>query len=198
MAAKFVIGKNAHADEGAKKPSSRNSWNTIKPKPAKGASFTTSMTLAFALIALMMALIFVIVLAVVWGGQFSSYTRSNMQSMADSTAESISAAYAREGRWTPEVVQGASTASTFSSDIGVQVIDSEGGVLYDDTWSSGGNSAKTRSDGSLLPQSSSSLAPTGADSVVTAAVVDASGAQVGSVRLWAFGSDASHQGGRGV
>ncbi len=190
MAAKFVIGKNAHEDEGSKQPSSRNSWGTIKRKPAAGASFTTSMTLAFALIALMMALIFVIVLAVVWGGQFSSYTRSNMQAMADSTAESISAAYEREGRWTPEVVQSASTASTFSSDIGVQVIDNDGGVLYDDTWSSGGSSAKTGADGALLPQSSASLAPTGADSVVTAVVEDGNGVQVGQVRLWAFGSDA--------
>ncbi len=190
MAAKFVIGKNMRADEGSKRPSSRNSWNTIKPKPANGASFISNMTLAFALIALMMALIFVIVLAVVWGGQFSSYTRSNMQSMADSTAEAISEAYEREGRWTPEVVQTASTASTFSSDIGVQVIDAQGGVLYDDTWASGGDSAKTRADGTLLPQSSSSLAPTGADSVVTAAIEGPDETQVGTVRLWAFGSDA--------
>ena len=190
MAAKFVIGKNAHVDEGSKRPSSRNSWNTIKRKPAGGPSFSASMTLAFALIALMMALIFVTVLAVVWGGQFSSYTRQNMQSIADSTATSISEAYGEEGRWTAQVVSAASTASTFSSDIGVQVIDAEGGVLYDDTWAAGGDSAKVKGDGTLAAQSVSSLAPTGADSVVTAPITDGEGREVGTVRLWAFGSDA--------
>ena len=190
MAAKFVIGKNNRADEGSRQPSSRNSWNTLKPKPSRGQSFATSMTLTFALIAILMALIFVLVLAVVWGGQFTSYTRANMQAMADSTAESISEAYAVEGRWTSDVVQRASDASAFSSDIGVQVINADGGVLYDDTWVASGSSAKTRVDGELQPQSSKSLAPTGAGSVVTALVHDANGNKVGEVRLWAFGSDA--------
>ena len=190
MAAKFVIGKNNRADEGSKQPSSRNSWNTLKPKPSRGQSFATSMTLTFALIAILMALIFVLVLAVVWGGQFTSYTRANMQAMADSTAESISEAYSVEGRWTSDVVQRASDASAFSSDIGVQVINADGGVLYDDTWVASGSSAKTRADGELQPQSSKSLAPTGADSVVTALVHDTNGNKVGEVRLWAFGSDA--------
>ena len=111
MAAKFVIGKNTRADEGSKQPLSRNSWNTLKPKPSRGQSFATSMTLTFALIAILMALIFVLVLAVVWGGQFSSYTRANMQAMANSTAESISEAYAVKGCWTSDVVQRASDAS---------------------------------------------------------------------------------------
>ncbi len=190
MAAKFVIGKNARDDEGSKKPSSRNSWNTIKPKPARGASFSTSMTLAFALIAVMMALIFVVVLSVVWGGQFSSYTRQNMQSIADSTAESISGAYEREGKWTADVLNLAGAASSVSSDIGVQVLDAEGGVLYDDTWTSDGVSSKVGADGAVMPQTVASLAPTGADSVVSSEVHGADGEKVGEVRLWAFGSDA--------
>ncbi len=189
MAAKFVIGNNAHADEGSKQPSTRNSWNTLKPEPAGGQSFASGMTLAFALIAVLMALIFVVVLAVVWGDQFTSYTRANMQSMADSTAESLTEAYSAQGRWTSDVVQRAASASAFSSDIGVQVIDADGGVLYDDTWAAGGSSSKTRADGTVQPQSSKSLAPTGADSVVAAPVRDAEGNTVGEVRLWAFGSD---------
>lgn len=188
MAAKFVIGKNAHNDD-AKQSSSRNSWNTIKKNPAGGPSFSTSMTLAFALIAAMMALIFVVVLAVVWGGQFSSYARQNMQGIADSTAESISAAYEREGKWTTDVLNLAGAASSVSSDIGVQVVDAAGGVLYDDTWSSDGASANVDAAGVVHPQSVASLAPSSGDSVVTADVRDASGATVGTVRLWAFGSD---------
>ena len=190
MGEKFITGKNAHVDEGSSQPSSRSSWNTIKPKPRGGQSFATSMTLAFAAVAILMALIFVVVLAVVWGGQFSSYTRQNMQSMVDSTAESLSDAYAREGRWTSDVLQNAAAASSFSSDIGVQVLDTSGGVLYDDTWDADRSTSKTLGDGTVQPQSYDSLAPTGADSVVTATVRDANGVEVGSVRLWAFGSDA--------
>lgn len=201
MAAKFVTGKNAHKDEGSHEPSSRSSWNTIKPNPAQAQPFTTSMTLAFALTALTTALILVVVLALVWSDQFSSYTRKNMQGMADSTAESLSEAYAEQGKWTSDVVSLASAASSFSADIGVQVIDTTGAILYDDTWSAvgngggsgaaaGGGSGAAAGDAAALPKNFESLAPTGADSVVTASVTDGQGNEVGVVRLWAFGSDA--------
>lgn len=194
MAAKFVIGKNVHNGEGSQEPSSRSTWNTLKPKPAAATPFSTSMSVAFTLIAVMMALIFCAVLAVVWGGQFSSYTRQNMQSMANSTADSLSAGYAREGRWSNDVVSLASAASSFSSDVGVQVISSDGTILYDDTWTAnGGASAPTKSvadSDAVTPAGKTSPAPTGADSSVSAAVTDADGNQVGTVRLWAYGSDA--------
>ena len=48
MAAKFVTGRNARADEGSQQPSSRNSWNTIKPDPKRSQPYSTSMTLASA------------------------------------------------------------------------------------------------------------------------------------------------------
>lgn len=192
MAAKFVIGKNAQSDEGSSRPSSRNSWNTIKPNPANTQPYTTSMTLAFALTAVMTAFILVIVLGVVWANQFTSYTRQNMQGMANATADSLSEAYAREGRWTSEVLSSASAASSVSSDIGVQVLDLNDNILYDDTWATeGGAEIKTDADDVALPQSDlTSLAPTSADSVITATVSDSAGNKVGTVRLWAFGSDA--------
>ncbi len=190
VAAKFVIGKNAHNDEASKQPSSRNSWNTIKKKPAGGASFSTSMTLAFALIAMMMAFIFVVVLAVVWGRQFSSYTRQNMQSIADSTAASIAGAYEREGnKWTSDVVSLAGAAASISDDIGVQVLDADGGVLFDDTLT-GAGATNVDATGIVLPQSVASRVPSGADAAVTSEIKDADGKKVGTLRLWAFGSDA--------
>jgi hypothetical protein len=79
--------------------------------------------------AVMTAAILVAVLAFVWEGQFQSYTRHNMQRVATSTAESLSARYAQVGEWTPEVINGVSAASSLSDDIGVQLVDAEGNAL---------------------------------------------------------------------
>ena len=186
MAARFTIGRNVRADEGSQQPSSsRGSWNTIKKKPRRAQPFSTSMTLAFALTAVMTAVVLVAVLAVVWENQFKSYTRQNMQTIANSTSDAIAAAYQKEGGWSPTVLAEATTASAMSSDIGVQVIDDSGDVLYDDTWEhslgvAGGEGAVS---------SRVSTAPTAAESVVTSSIEDGSGRIVGTVRLWAFGSE---------
>ena len=99
MSARFVTGRDAQLDEGgSERPSSsRSSWNTIKPSPKRGRPYSTSLTLGFALTAIMTAVVLVVVLAMVWEGQFMAYTRQNMQSIADSTAASISEAYQQTG-----------------------------------------------------------------------------------------------------
>ena len=200
MAARFVIGKNA-TDEGSKQPSSRNSWGTIKPKPKETQPFSTHMTLAFALTAVMTAVVMIGVLAFVWENTFMAYTRQNMQGFADSTAESLTSAYAAAGdEWTDEVLSEARSASSISADLGVQVLDANGKILYDDTWSHARTSTEKDDDvkgvatatggrGSNTTALTSS-APTDAEAVVTADVCDSAGAVVGTVRLWAFGSEA--------
>lgn len=203
MAARFVIGKNA-TDEGSKQPSSRNSWGTIKPKPKETPPFSTHMTLAFALTAVMTAVVMIGVLAFVWENTFMAYTRQNMQGFADSTAEGLSSAYAEAGDvWTEDVLAGARSASSISADLGVQVLDANGKILYDDTWSHARTSTEKDDEvkgvatatggyggsGSGATNLTSS-APTDADAVVTADVCDSTGAVVGTVRLWAFGSEA--------
>ena len=92
MSARFVTGKSDGEDEvrPGRAPSSRGSWNTIKPSPKRGRPYATSLTLAFALTAVMTAFVLSAVLAYVWEGQFMAYTRQNMQSIADSTASAIS------------------------------------------------------------------------------------------------------------
>ena len=181
MAAKFVTGRNARADEGSQQPSSRNSWNTIQPDPKRSQPYSTSMTLAFALTAIMTAAVLVAVLGIVWEGQFKAYTRQNMQALANSAAESISTVYQREGSWNETVLVEASNASAMSSDVGIQVIGPDGQVLYDDTWE---HSREAGPHTDVI-----SNAPTGADSAVTAPVLDANDTQVGTLRLWAFGSE---------
>uniref|UniRef100_UPI0009874D78 sensor histidine kinase n=1 Tax=Olsenella urininfantis TaxID=1871033 RepID=UPI0009874D78 len=157
--------------------------------PRAGKTFSGRMALYFSLTAIMTALVLSAVLALTWEGQFQSYTRQNMQRLAQQAADNLAVKYSEAGGWTDEVLSYASYASDVSRDIGVQVMDVNGEVLYDDT------SSTLHHDGFLaeVPGSSEALVrrmPERADSVVSASIVTADGASVGSVRLWAFGSEA--------
>ena len=66
----------------------------------------------------------------------------------------------------------------------VQVLDADGKVLYDDTWARPG-----RSDGTVGGPTSSSP-PTAAEDLVASPILARDGSVVGSVRMWAFGSEA--------
>lgn len=150
-------------------------------------TFRMKMMLFFALVAIVTAVVMTVVLAYVWEGQFRGYTRENMQRLAQSTADTLSAEYQQEGAWTDEVVEYARSASSASADVGVQVIDSRGHVLYDDTW------MLTRDKRTKVETQANDPAvvmPTAADSIVNADVTDVDGQVVGQVRLWAFGSEA--------
>lgn len=195
MAARFVTGTDS-GPEGAPahgSPSSpgRGSWNTIKPDPKRGRPYIMNLTMGFALTAIMTAVVLVAVLAYVWEGQFMAYTRQNMQAIADSTAETLSRAYDEAGELDVEVAAGAASAAAVSSDIVVQVTDAEGTVLYDDTWASPSGtagaspSAPVASDEKPVP----ATAPSGSDATVSAAIVDGDGEIVGTVKLWAVGSE---------
>ena len=191
---------DATMDEAGEHPASiRGSYNTIKRTPQSSLRYSTRLMLSFALTAVMTAAILVAVLAFVWEGQFQSYTRQNMQRVATSTAETLSSHYAEVGEWTPEVIANVTAASALSDDIGVQLVDAEGNILYDDTWAI---TTRTLGKSASIPANPDkpappapanpdvSLMPTDAESIVSADVVDADGVVVGTVRLWAFGSEA--------
>ena len=126
---------DAPMEEAGEHPASiRGSYNTIKRTPQSSLRYSTRLMLSFALTAVMTAAILVAVLSFVWEGQFQSYTRQNMQRVATSTAETLSSHYAEVGEWTPEVIANVTAASALSDDIGVQLVDAEGIILYDDTW----------------------------------------------------------------
>ena len=189
MSARFVTGRDAQLDEGgSERPSSsRSSWNTIKPSPKRGRPYSTSLTLGFALTAIMTAVVLVVVLAMVWEGQFMAYTRQNMQSIADSTAASISEAYQQTGELDETAAAAAAGASSLSSDIVVQVVDAEGNVLYDDTWARSTTLSPDAAEGTKpVP----ATVPTAQEALVTSQILDDDGVVVGEVRLWAFGSEA--------
>ena len=186
MSARFVIGsgRDEEAAENHRPPSSSGSWKTIKRIPKGGRPYSRSLTFAFALTAIMTALVLVAVLGVVWEGQFMAYTRRNMQSIATSTAQAISSLYATEGELNEDVVSAAESASSISSDIVVQVTDADGNILYDDTWATADASSAT----GKAPEGSA--VPTAREAVVSAPILSPRDEVVGTVRLWALGSDA--------
>ena len=194
MSARFVTGKRAHVEDVGERPSSSyGSWNTIKRRPKRGRPYVTSLTFAFALTAIMTALVLVVVLAIVWEPQFMAYTRQNMQGLADSTADAISEAYAEAGEMNEEVAAVAGSASAVSSEIVVQVTTTDGEVLYDDTWARRTTQGVTGTgiDGdSRAPAPVSATVPTSEDATVSATITAPGGEAVGTVRLWALGSEA--------
>lgn len=187
---RFVIGKRQPRDATADtSDSSKASWKTSRTSPRHGMTYASRMSLSFALTSIMTVVVLVLVLAVVWEGQFQSYTRSNMERLAESTATSLAESYDAEGSWTEKVLARAEAASMSSSDVGIQVLDGTGQVIYDDTWAtSEATSASTSSSAAAKPRAS--LAPTVSDAFVSTQVTLPSGEEVGTVRVWAFGSDA--------
>ena len=182
--------------------SNKASYNTVRPDPSAplGGRFRIRLMMFFALVAMGTAIVMTIVLAYVWEGKFRGYTRENMQRLAQSTADTLSAEYQEVGKWSEESLEYARSASSASPDVGVQVIDHRGRVLYDDTWALSRSNRRRMesltdadpSTGSAEPEASPVISsmPTGADSIVTADVLDSDGTVVGQVRLWAFGSEA--------
>ena len=104
------------------------------PRAPLGGTFRLKLMLLFSLVAVVTAVVMTIVLAFVWEGEFRGYTRENMQRLAQSTADTLSAEYREYGHWTDEALEYARSASSASLDVGVQVVDDRGRVLYDDTW----------------------------------------------------------------
>lgn len=198
MTKTLVIGRGGDSSSYSTRPS----YNTMRPEPhaAFGGTFRTKMMLFFGLVAVLTAVVMMLVLAYVWEGQFRGYTRENMQRLAQSTADTLSTEYQEAGKWTDNALEYARSASSASADIGVQVIDERGRVLYDDTLAltrtNRRNSDKEAATGRAastsdeLPEVVTTVMPAEADSIVSADVVDANGNVVGQVRLWSFGTEA--------
>lgn len=131
MPARMVVGqKNKHENEA----SSRASWNTPRSDSRTRMSYGTRMALSFALTSLMTVLILVCVISVVWGGVFSEYTRANVAELAQLTSKKLASIYETNGEWSLSDLASLAESTMVSDDIGLQVMDADGTVLYDDTW----------------------------------------------------------------
>lgn len=100
-------------------------------KPKKGFSFTARITLSFAAIALMTALVAVGMLSFVWEQYFQSYTRENMQNLAESVAGSIEQSFeTTPNDWYSGALAAASSANALYDTVNIQIIASDGWVVY--------------------------------------------------------------------
>lgn len=186
LPARVEIGtKHKQPDEA----SSRASWNTPRSDTRSGMSYATRMAASFALTSIMTALVLVGVVAVVWSGAFMDYTRTNMTDIAEATAARLAAAYESSGKWSTSLLSEIADSSIVSEDIGLQVVDASGTIVYDDSWPA----AAVVGPAGSAPRETHGLtssAPTDASASVTRDITLGNGTVVGQVRLWVFGSDA--------
>ena len=131
LPAHIVTGQKHKSDNEA---NSRASWNTPRSDSRSGLSYGSRMALSFALTSLMTVLILVCVIMVVWGSAFSEYTRANVVDLAKLTSEKLADSYEQDGEWTVDTLYAIAQSSSITDDIGLQVLDAEGTILYDDTW----------------------------------------------------------------
>lgn len=188
--ARFSIGKRVREnqeelpEELKSSDSARASWKTLSGQKPRHMSYRARMTANFALVAGMTVLILVAVLAFNWEAQFMSYTRSNMERYASVISESLAETYQVEGTWNSQSIENVVGATSLSSEVGVQVIDPAGVILYDDSW------PDFNLESALTPDRRTSTAPTNSEALVTQDIVISNGAVIGQVRMWAHGSDA--------
>lgn len=179
--ARLIIGQKHNEREA----STRASWNTPHATPRSGMTYRGRMSLAFAMTSLITVAILACVITVVWGGAFSDYTRANVEEIARIAAARLADGYAAAGAWTPEAVAAVADSDAFSEDIGMQVTDVDGTVIYADKYApkghvQDGETASTEGTG----------APVDSESMVVAPIVGLDGDEIGEVRLWVLGSDA--------
>ena len=201
--AQFTIGQK-HTKQQDEATDSRASWNTPRSDHKTVMSYGMRMAVSFALTSFMTVLVLVVVVTVVWGGAFSDYTRSNVVEIAELTSRKLAEGYDENGGWSTGSLAQVAESNFLSDDIGMQVLDENGEVIYDDTWPAAAISAEIKREGDKAAGSPSaavgdavhnkhglsSQAPTDQEGAVSEPVVSKTGDKIGTVRLWVLGSDA--------
>lgn len=166
----------------------------ISPAPKGGVearpkTFGRRLAFAFAVVAALTALTSALLLSATWSYQFNAYVRENLQITADGIASIVSAAYPQYGGYTIDTLAQIPRFGPMSG-IGVQVLDMENNVLYDDATTGkhiqemlGG----TVDDSNTADSEAFVLQPQG--TIVSSEIMVMS-QQVGTVRVWAYGPNA--------
>jgi len=152
-------------------------------------TFGRRLAFAFATVAALTAILAGALLSVAWSYQFDSYVRDNLQRFANGVATIVSSAYPVSGFDYRTLGQIPMLGPT--SNVGVQVLNSDGELIYDEA-SMRKHMQTAIEQGSaelpsIQPTDSTILNPSG--QVVTAPV-KVSGVMVGTVRVWAYGRGA--------
>ncbi|QWT17544.1 HAMP domain-containing histidine kinase [Collinsella sp. zg1085] len=209
LPAQFAFGQQRKKDSEA---SSRATWNTPRSDSRRGGSYAARMAASFALTSFMTVLITVLVVTVVWGGVFSEYTRANVEEIVRLTSKKLVNDYEQAGKWSTKALDDMATSGIISEDIGMQVLDVDGTVLYDDTWPAAAIAAEIKREESqdavssgasttpesFVPSRDASLAnhglvskaPTDTEGAISQAIVASDGTTIGTLRMWVLGSDA--------
>ncbi|MDA3935404.1 MAG: HAMP domain-containing sensor histidine kinase [Actinomycetota bacterium] len=136
--------------------------------------------LAFAAVAALTAALAAVILSQIWQNQFEEYVREDLQQTADGAAELLGRSYALRGGWTMEAFSPLPRFGMMSG-LALQVVDSGGTLLYDDSTMSGHTTAVHDDGTPLVPDEAAE--PEGP--VVTSPIA-AQGEIVGSIRLWSY------------
>ncbi|WP_251198221.1 sensor histidine kinase [Anaerotardibacter muris] len=143
-------------------------------KKHKGFSFTARITVSFAAIALMTVMVAVGMLSFVWEQYFQSYTRDNMENLAESIADSVEQNFkTMPNDWYNGALAAATSANALYDTVNIQIVSSDGWVVY--------NSGAQGSIGNLSFSDN--------ERNTASAPIVVNDEQVGTVYVRVFGSD---------
>ena len=123
------------------------------PEMEEKKGFTISFTKRVILVSIAVSLITIIssvvVLSAVWNQHFQSYTRENVQRVADGTAAAIADGYEQSnGDWYGGALSAATSASSLYDSVYLQVRTIDGTIVYDDRANDVLGSVDVKEDGS--------------------------------------------------
>ena len=152
-------------------------------------TFGRRLAFAFATVAALTAILAGALLSIAWSYQFDSYVRDNLQRFANGVATIVSSAYPVSGFDFRTLGQIPMLGPT--SNVGVQVLNSDGELIYDEA-SMRKHMQLAIEQGSaelpsIQPTDATILSPKGP--VVTAPIF-VNNVRVGTVRVWAYGRGA--------
>lgn len=112
-------------------------------------SFTKRVMLVSIAVSLITIISSVVVLSAVWNQHFQSYTRENVQRVADGTAAAIADGYEQSnGDWYGGALSAATSASSLYDSVYLQVRTIDGAIVYDDRANDVLGSVDVKEDGS--------------------------------------------------
>ncbi len=112
-------------------------------------SFTKRVMLVSIAVSLITIISSVVVLSAVWNQHFQSYTRENVQRVADGTAAAIADGYEQSnGDWYGGALSAATSASSLYDSVYLQVRTIDGTIVYDDRANDVLGSVDVKKDGS--------------------------------------------------
>jgi len=152
----------------------------------KPSVFSSRLGFAFALVAASTAVLAGAITFLVWDYQFNNYVKSNLQAIADTTAAAAEQAYVAYGETWNFSAFAAIPPVGARADIGVQILDPYGTIVYDEAYQRQKAQQILNQNNPFDDQSPSAPGePTG--TIVQSPVI-VGNRQVGTVRVWAYGT----------